>query len=195
VSRSPLAPALAALLCVVAACGGDPVPSRALEMGASVGPLAFEDLDGRAVPVRDHGDHAATVLWFWSATCDCVPGCEERIRALLRDYAPRRVRFVAVDPSESDSPDEIRALLGRMKSPYAVLRDPGGRETRRLGVLTSASVVILDGEGRLRFRGAFDDDLERPTVAHARHALDAVLSGEAVAVAEPPSYGCLYPGM
>jgi hypothetical protein len=179
----------------VAVLGGAGCGERtttAVAVGAAVGPLAFEDLDGRPVVVAP-GEPAATLVWFWSTLCPCVEQCEARIVALIRDYAPRGVRFVAVTANEDDDPERVRALLSKLRSPYPVWRDRGAREAARLGIHASASVAVLDRGGRLRYRGAIDDRLEGPTVHHARDALDAVLAGREPVPAEVASYGCLFP--
>ncbi len=177
---------------LVAACG-EARPWRTVGVGEAVGSIALEDLDGRRAEVASYGEHAVTVLWFWSTLCPCVEQCEERIVALLRDYAPRGMRFVAVDPNAGDDAARIRALLATMRSPYGVLRDPTAHEALRLGIRASASVAVIDRDGRLRYRGAIDDRLEEPTVSYVRQALDAVLAGRDPRPADVPSYGCLFP--
>jgi hypothetical protein len=164
-----------------------------LGLGDLVPALDVVDLDGRAVRIA--GAHAAgpTVIWFWSATCRCVRECEERIHAFRAEYEPRGVRFVAVDANDNDEPADIHALLARLGSTYTVHRDLGAIEAVRLGIEASASVVVLDAAGHLRYRGAIDDDLRRPQVSYLRQAVDAVLAGREVDPQEVPSYGCYYP--
>ena len=173
--------------------GRDSPPADVVPLGATVGMLALTDLGGRAYVVADHGEHAATVIWFWSVLCPCVEECEERLRALATRYQPRGVRLLVVHPIDGDSAADIEEKRTRLGSPYVVHRDPKGTLARRLGITNSGSVVVLDREGRLRYRGAFDDDLYAPKVAHAANALDALLAGKDVPLAEvAPTYGCLY---
>lgn len=165
----------------------------ALPLGAEVGTLDLVALDGSPRPFAGYAEHAATVVWFWSVLCPCVEDCEERLRALTERYGPRGVRLLVAHPVDTDSADDIEAKRARLGSPYVVHRDPGGRLARRLGITASGSVVVIDREGRLRYRGAFDDDLYAPKVPHLANALDALLAGRAPALAEAePTYGCLY---
>jgi hypothetical protein len=162
-------------------------------VGAEVGALDLVALDGTPQALADHEQHAATVVWFWSVLCPCVEECEERLRALAQRYGPRGVRLVVAHPIDTDTREDIEAKRARLGSSYVVHRDPGGRLARRLGITNSGSVVVIDREGRLRYRGAFDDDLYAPKVPHAANALDALLTGREPALADAePSYGCLY---
>jgi hypothetical protein len=122
-----------------------------------------------------------------------VRDCEERIVALREAYPPERVHLFAVDCNPDDSALDIHRLRTSMDSSYEVFRDVDGATARHLGVDASASVAVLDGEGRLRFRGAIDDDLYEPTVSYVHAALEAILAGREVARTTAPSYGCRYP--
>jgi hypothetical protein len=164
-----------------------------VRIGANVGTLELTELDGRPFLVADHAQHAATVVWFWSVLCPCVEECEGRIRALVSRYGERGVRLLVVHPIDEDANEDIEAKRARLGSDYIVRRDRGGRLARRLGITNSGSVAVLDREGRLRFRGALDDDLDAPKVSYAGDALDALLAGKEVPLVEaPPTYGCVY---
>lgn len=179
-------------------CGAEPAapagpPVVALAIGERLDAIEVAGPDGRPTK-RDLSPHApATVLWFSSCTCDCVADCEQRIRALLARYDGKGVRFVAIDSNPFDSVEEIAELRTRLGSPYAIERDVDGRTMRRVGIRASASVAILDGQGRLRFRGAIDDDRFEPKVSYVHRAVDAILAGREFEPHEAPTYGCVYP--
>jgi hypothetical protein len=162
-------------------------------IGAPVGTLELSELDGRPFQVSGHAAYSATVVWFWSVLCPCVAQCEERIRTLEKAYAARNVRLIVAHPVDGDSAEQIEALRRKLGSTYVVRRDPGGRLARRLGITSSASVAVIDEAGRLRFRGALDDDLTTPSVSYVNQALDALLEKRPVPLAEAPPYGCIYP--
>ena len=66
-----------------------------------------------------------------------------------------------------------------------------------LGVRRTPEVVVLDEGRRLRYRGRIDDQYRpaaaarQPTRNDLKEAIDAVLAGREVAVAETPVDGCL----
>ena len=184
---------LAPVLLLLAACAEESPRSTTLALGERLDAIHYVDDAGasrtRAIDAAD----AATVIWFWSVKCACVRDCEERIIKLLERYKGKGVRFVAVDSNPGDSRAEIEKLREQLGSPYAVLRDDNGRTMTRTGVNASASVAVLDGEGKLRFRGAIDDDRYRPTLSYVHRAVDAILAGETFEPTTATPYGCLYP--
>ncbi len=188
-----LAALLAGAILLRGGAGPPAERSRPVPVGATAAPLRVTDLEGNALRIGDYQDHAATVVWWWSAVCRCVYDCEERIRALRERYRDRDVRFVAVDANDFDTPTAIRELLRRMGSTYTVHRDLGARDAIRYGIEASASVLVIDRRGTVRYRGAIDDDLAKPTVSYIHRALDAILEGKSFTPTETESYGCVYP--
>ena len=183
--------ALIGLLCLMA-CGSDPVDGT-LAIGDEVTTMRLTDDGGKRVSRELGTEPAATVIWFWSSKCACVRDCEERILALLERYKGKNVEFIAIDSNPSDSRAMIEALRKKLGSPYPVLRDSNGWTVRHVGVTASASVAVLDGDRRLRFRGAIDDDRYRPTVSYVHRAVDAILAGQQFKPTTATPYGCLYP--
>ena len=74
--------------------------------------------------------------------------------------------------------------------PY--LRDEDQSVAREYDAKTTPDVFVLDGEGRLRYRGAPDPDYEDPSLnaSWLREALDSVLEGEDPARPETDPVGC-----
>ncbi len=164
-----------------------------LHLGEVADELLLIDPEGRPYATAIPHDGKPVVVWFWSVSCRCVRDCEERILTLLERYADGRIHFLAVDSNPDDSAADVQKLRMSMDSPYEVLRDAHGATARHLGVLASASVAVLDGEGRIRFRGAIDDDLYEPTVSYVHAAVDAILAGEPVTPTTAKTYGCRFP--
>ncbi len=188
-----------ALGSLTAACGPEPaavqVPATVttLAIGDPVPTYWVEDADGGPTERTPDAEAAATVIWFSSCTCRCVADCEQRIRDLLARYEGKDVRFVSIDSNPHDTAADIVELRKRLGSPYAIDRDVNGLTMRLLGIKASASVAVLDREGRLRYRGAIDDDRYEPQVSYVHGAVDAILAGSDVDPVEETSYGCLYP--
>jgi hypothetical protein len=74
--------------------------------------------------------------------------------------------------------------------PY--LHDPTQEVARGYDARTTPDVFVLDGELRLRYRGAPDADHDQPALQAAwlRGALDALLAGEDPDPAETTPVGC-----
>jgi peroxiredoxin len=129
--------------------------------------------------------------------CPYVIAWNPRLRAVAEEYAPRGVRFLAInanDPSvkPADSPDRMRQFVRDQAWPIPYLFDESQDVARALGAERTPHVFVLDGDQRLVYRGAPDADHEDPSQngAWLRAALDAVLAGDAVRRPETPSRGC-----
>jgi hypothetical protein len=173
--------------------GGLPATVRTVAIGDPVASVWVEGPDGRPEERALDAGPAATVIWFSSCTCKCVAQCEERIRALIARYESKGLRFLAIDSNPFDTREDIADLRARIGAPYAIERDVNGFTMRTLGIRASASVAVLDGRQRLRYRGAIDDDLDRPTTSYVHRAVDAILAGVEFEPVEVVSYGCVYP--
>ncbi len=104
-------------------------------------------------------------------------------------------QHLAVDSNPQDSAADIARLRQALETPYPVYRDHNGMTARHLGVMGSASVAILDGEHKVRYRGAIDDALYDPTVSYIEQTLEALFAGKELERTTAPSYGCAYPGV
>jgi len=164
---------------------GDPVPT-----------FSLPDTEGveHAVP---GGEARATVLVVTCNHCPYVVAWNPRLRRAAEDYAPRGVRFLAINANDStrypaDSLAHMQRFVQEHEWPMPYLHDESQDVARALGAERTPHVYVLDAEHRLVYRGAPDADHqdEGQDAAWLRDALDAVLAGEEPALAETPVKGC-----
>jgi hypothetical protein len=144
------------------------------------------------------GDAPVTVVVFTSNRCPFALAWHERIIQAARDYAPRGVRFLAINPNAAevqpqDSHEEMIERYAREDwGPVPYLRDESQEVARAFGAETTPDLFVLDAELRLRFRGAPDADCEEPgeNAAWLRAAIDAVLEGREPDSTNTFSTGC-----
>jgi hypothetical protein len=154
--------------------------------------VVLTDLEGKERTIADDVGSKATVLYSWKVSCPCIDVCEPRLRPLFARYGKARgVAWIAIDGEPEDTREEVLAKMGRLGSPYKMLFDPDQQVLARLGFDQAALVAVLDGNGRLRYRGSMDDDYLEPKRSYLEEALRAVVEGGDLAVAETPAiYGC-----
>lgn len=131
-------------------------------------------------------------------TCNHCPyalAWHDRIADAARDYP--NVRFLAVNPNDGerypgDSYEAMKERVARENWPMPYLRDESQEAARAYGAKTTPDIFVLDGEGRLRYRGAPDPDHQDSSLRASwlREALDSVLAGEDVARPETDPIGC-----
>jgi peroxiredoxin len=168
-----------------------------LALGDTVPAFALRDTEGveHAVPAADAPP--ATVLVVTCNHCPYVIAWNPRLRAVAEDYAPRGVRFLAINANDAerypaDSPEHMRRFVRDQDWPIPYLYDETQDVTRALGAERTPHVFVLDSGQRLAYRGAPDADHQDPAqdAAWLRAALDAVLAGERPERPETEARGC-----
>jgi peroxiredoxin len=140
----------------------------------------------------------ATVVVFTCNHCPYALGWHERIMSAARDYAPRGVRTLAVNPNDAERypGDSLGAMRVRVQAgefdgvPY--LRDESQAVAHAYDAQTTPDVFVIDAQDVIRYRGAPDSDVENRglNAGWLRGALDAVLDGRDPDPAETPPVGC-----
>ena len=177
-------------LLFVASLGGC-TPSAAMSPRSS-GPLTVTAVDGSRTPLRELGAGArVTVVVFWSAECPCVRRYQARVDALIERYPGARVVAVVSNDGE-DFRDSLAAARERgVRVP--LYRDEDGRVAATLGASSTPTVVVLDREGAVRYRGWLDNERTPGSAgreAWLEDALDKLLAGRGDYAARRPVYGC-----
>lgn len=156
--------------------------------------VTLRELDGRAVSLRALlGQHDATVLVFWSASCPCVRRYQARVEELERTYAGRGIGFLAIDSNADDGAEAIARVRDERKVSTRLLRDEGALLADIYGAKTTPTVALVRADGELLFRGWVDNERqpgESGRVAYLADALDGYLSHRAFAD-RSPYFGCL----
>ena len=139
----------------------------------------------------------ATVVVFTCNHCPYALAWHDRIADAARDYADRGVVFLAVNSNDSVRypRDSLQAMQRRVAAedwPMPYLHDASQEVARSYGAKTTPDVFVLDGEGRLRYRGAPDADYDDPDqrASWLRDALDALLTGAEPSRPETKPVGC-----
>jgi hypothetical protein len=167
------------------------------ELGDPVPAFTLADTEGAGHAAPADPAPPATVLVVTCNHCPYVIAWNPRVRAVAEDYAPRGVRFLAINANDAsrypaDSPQAMERFVRDQGWPIPYLHDESQEVARALGAQVTPHVFVLDDEQRLRYCGAPDADHEDPgqNARYLRDALDAVLAGEQPATADTRPRGC-----
>src|SRR5204863_3606763 len=140
--------------------------------------------------------------------CPTAQAYEDRIVQLAKDYKPKNVAVVAINPNDpgairldelgytdlSDTFAEMKLRAARKKFNFPYLYDGGTQTTAKAyGPVATPHVFIFDKARKLRYQGRIDD-VEKPTKTphsfDACNAIEALLAGKEVVVQTTKVFGC-----
>ena len=155
------------------------------------------DTDGGTHSLADANGAPATVVFWTCNHCPYALAWHDRLVDAARDYAPRGVRFFAVNSNDAeryaaDSYEAMRDRVAQEEWPFPYLHDESQESARAWGARVTPHVYVLDAEYRLRYQGAPDPDYREPAhnASWLRDAIDAVLAGEQLARPQTDPVGC-----
>jgi len=170
----------------------------ALSIGDRAPDFNLPGVDGRDYTLADFADKPALVV-IWSCNhCPTVIAYEDRMVQVERDYADKSVQFVAINSNDvsrypDDSFDNMveRARKKGFKFPY--LHDESQEVARAYSPSVTPEVFLFDAERKLVYHGRIDDSPDDPSAAKRqdlRDALDQLLAGQRIAIADTNPVGC-----
>jgi len=158
---------------------------------------SLRDLRGNSRALHDFEGRKALVIVFVGSECPISNLCLPELIALEKKLRGQSVQFLAVYPNEAEDLDQIAGHAYDRGTPFPVFKDIGQRLADALGITRVPSVVVLDGDFWLQYRGRVNDQYgaaaRRPkaTREDLALALDEMLAGKQVTVAETEADGCL----
>ena len=158
----------------------------------------LKSTDGGMVSLDGLRDREAVVVAFWCNHCPYVIAWEDRFIRLQRDYADKGVAFVAICANDAVSypQDSFENMAKRAREkayPFPYLYDETQEVASAYGAERTPEIFLFDGDLRLAYHGAIDDDHKDPAAVRRhflRDAIDAVLAGQAPPVQETQPIGC-----
>jgi acetyl esterase/lipase/peroxiredoxin len=158
---------------------------------------SLRDLHGTHRALHDFKGHKAVVIAFIGADCPISNLYLPDLVALEKKYRAKGVQFLAVYPNEREDLDQVSGHAYDRDVPFPVMKDFGQKLADALGVTRVSTVVVLDGDFTLRYRGRIDDRYgagsrrEKATRDDLTQAVEELLTGKKVSVPETEADGCL----
>ena len=141
-------------------------------------------------------DRPFVVIAFLGTECPLAKHYGLRLGELARQYAERRVAFVAIDSNQQDTLIEMAQYARVAKIDFPFLKDPRGAMADQFGAQRTPEIFVLDGQRKIRYHGRVDDQYG---VGFSRQqsqrddlvaALDELLAGKEVSTPTTPLAGC-----
>lgn len=171
----------------------DPGP---LGIGRMAPAVSLVDLGGKTLKLLDVKG-SAIVVAFTSATCPVAMKLGPTLGALEREFRPRGVAFVYVNPTAAETPAQMRAYVRDMGLSGRYAPDPKGDAAAALGARTTTDVFVFDAGRTLVYQGAVDDQYgigtakAEPRQRFVADAIEAALAGRRPDIEATVAPGCL----
>lgn len=163
----------------------------------------LKDTNGKKWNLKDLKGKVVVLEWF-NFGCPFVKKHYEsgNMQKLQKEYTGKGVTWLSICSSapgkqgHAAPADQAKAFKDKDGAPTAVLADSDGKVGRLYGAKTTPDMYVIDKKGNLVYSGAIDDKsgFDQSEIAGAKNyvraALDELLSGKQVTVAETKPYGC-----
>ena len=177
----------------------DPGP-KPLAIGSAI-PMAGEkmkNVDGKEIAVVDVKGAKGTLVVFTCNACPYAKAWEERIVALGNEYSGKGIGVIAInanDPGRNaeDGYDTMKTRAHDKSYGFPYVVDATSNVARAYGATRTPEAYLFDARGKLVYHGTIDDNAQEPdkvTSRYLKDALQAVSSGQDVAVKETKALGC-----
>jgi peroxiredoxin len=131
------------------------------------------------------------VVVFWSETCSHCMRYDEYLSGMTKRYP--QIGLVAIASRKGEEVSHIRAAIEDRSLEFPILHDLDGLVARRWSVQQTPRAFLVDGDRCLLYRGAIDNFKLPEDPEHRAYldpAIEAFLSGRAIARQETASFGC-----
>jgi hypothetical protein len=132
-----------------------------------------------------------TVVVFVSTRCPISNAFNFRLNTLFKDFSDR-VQFAVVDSNINETASEIASHAKTMEYDFPIFQDVDNAVADLLGAKATPDSFLIDSHGVVVYHGYIEDspNPQRAKDHALRQAIEATLSGRAVAEAETQARGC-----
>lgn len=170
-------------------------------VGDAVSDFSLKNINGKNVSLVDYPDSKGFIITFTCNHCPYSVAYEDRIIALDKTYAAKGYPVIAINPNDAVQypDDDFKSMQTRAKDKqftFPYLHDESQAVAKKFGALKTPHMYVVQKEGgklMIKYIGAIDDnweDASAVTEKYVESAVDALLTGKPVAVANTKAIGC-----
>ncbi len=175
-----------------------PMTSTMIPLGTPMPTFELSDGNG-AQHSPQIGSQRGHLIIFMCNHCPFVIHVAKLLSSLGSDLPPRGIEVTAINANNTqthpdDAPDKMVEAAAEHGWTFPYLFDETQEVATAFGAVCTPDVFLYDGDGRLYYRGQFDesrpDSGTEPTGADLMAAVDALLDGHEPPADQVPSVGC-----
>jgi peroxiredoxin len=171
------------------------VAMAGVNVGDTAPAFTLMDTEGKPVSLSDFEGKIVVLEWL---NPDC-PYVKRHYKAgtmkqLATAYGDDGVVWLTINSTHYMDAAANASFKASNQLPYTILVDQSGKVGHLYDAKTTPHMYIIDGDGKLVYIGAIDDDPRgnkgEPVTNYVAAALDEVVAGKAVTTSETKPYGC-----
>ncbi len=151
----------------------------------------------RPVSLYSYVGKKAIVLVFLGTDCPVGNLYVPRLIELNRAYRKKGVIFLGINSNAHETQEQVARFVRETGIDFPVLKDLQNKVSDTVLAERTCETLVLDGFGRIRYRGAIDDQYaqgkskEKPDHTYVKEALDAIVANGNVKLTGTRVAGCL----
>jgi peroxiredoxin len=193
--------AVVALTAGATAGAAETSPATSSPLGKKIADFKAKDFRGNEVSLTDFASSKAVVVAVLGTECPQAKLYAPRLVELAEKMKSQGVTFIGIDANQQDSVSDLAQYAKEHKVEFPLLKDAGNVIADQLGAIRTPEVYLLDSDRVVRYCGRIDDQYgfqeggvafqrEAPQRQDLAVAIDEVLAGKPVTLAEAKSQGC-----
>ena len=172
-----------------------------LSLGSSIplGDVKMVDISGKTVSLNDMKMENGLLVNFSCNTCPWVVAWQNRYNALAETSKKNNIGFITINPNTKNREkigeglDAMRDFSNKYGHDFLYTVDKGAKLATAFGATKTPHIYLFNGEGKLVYRGAIDDNARRPNKVKQTYLMDAITlvgNGKEVAIKDTKALGC-----
>ncbi|HLO69746.1 MAG TPA: redoxin family protein [Flavipsychrobacter sp.] len=173
---------------------------KSIQIGAEI-PMAnkaMKSADGKTITLEKAKTNEGLLVMFSCNTCPYVIKSEARTKEMMAYATEKKIGMVIINSNEAkrsdeDSDKEMAKYAKKMgyKVPYVI--DEKSAVADAFGATRTPEVFLFDGNGKLMYKGAMEDNPSNPSESKnmfLKDAIDKITMGQVPDPNSTKSIGC-----
>ena len=162
-------------------------------LGKPVRDFSLPDVTtGKPVKLSKFKGRVVVLVWY-SPDCMACPEYDKRVKKFVETARRKKqkVTLLAISSSSTDDVASLKAHVADRKLPFKMLRDKDAKIGEYFRIEQTATFLVIDQKGVLRYEGGFDDNLtaEKVRRKHVETAVTALLKGKSFLIRMTVPFG------